>query len=340
MPLVQQPYVIEGSTVLTDWNSALDVYARLRPGVSAKAPQQETLALAASLHELQPERVQAGEYLEAHPILQFETDSPEFQIVVTAVALVLLLLVAACANLGTLVLARGVTREREIRIRMALGAGADAGGAPAIHRIAHAGAPLRPCAAWLLSTGILKWIQLQHNPDDQHPAGLASARGHFRRCRLLAALVFGLPPALRLTSLVPRAGRARTVFLAAQVAVSCLLLIVSGLLVGRPRTARPQRSGLRLPPSRLGLARPESPRLWRSPPRRRTSTRYARALPVPGRGGGVRRSGWRRGATRTWGPRGRGASSRAIAWTRNFWTRWACAWCAAATSCRVKKGWR
>ena len=34
MPLVQQPYVIDGSTVLTDWNSALDVFARLRPGVS------------------------------------------------------------------------------------------------------------------------------------------------------------------------------------------------------------------------------------------------------------------------------------------------------------------
>ena len=87
-----------------------------------KAAEQETLALAAGLHQLQPDRVQRGEYLEAHPILQFETDSQEFQIVVTAVALVLLLLVAACANLGTLVLARGVTREREIRIRMALGA--------------------------------------------------------------------------------------------------------------------------------------------------------------------------------------------------------------------------
>lgn len=49
---------------------------------------------------------------------------------------------------------------------------------------------------------------------------------------LLAALVFGLPPALRLTSLVPRAGRARTIFLAAQVAASCLLLVVSSLMVG------------------------------------------------------------------------------------------------------------
>jgi len=44
-------------------------------------------------------------------------------------------------------------------------------------------------------------------------------------------LVFGLPPAFRLASLVPRAGRARTIFLGTQVAVSCLLLVVSSLLV-------------------------------------------------------------------------------------------------------------
>ena len=51
MPLVRQPYVVEGSTLLTDWNSALDLYGRLRPGVSPQASQQETLALAASLRE-------------------------------------------------------------------------------------------------------------------------------------------------------------------------------------------------------------------------------------------------------------------------------------------------
>ena len=32
MPLVRQPYVVEGSTLLTDWNSGLDLYGRLRPG--------------------------------------------------------------------------------------------------------------------------------------------------------------------------------------------------------------------------------------------------------------------------------------------------------------------
>ena len=122
-PLVRQPYAIEGSTLLTDWNSPLDLYGRLRPGVSPKASEQETRALAARLRELRPNDVRQDEYLDARPILHMENNGNEFHIALTAAALVLLLLVAACANLGTLVLARGVTREREIRIRMALGAG-------------------------------------------------------------------------------------------------------------------------------------------------------------------------------------------------------------------------
>jgi predicted permease len=230
MPLVRQPFVIDGSTLLTDWNSALDVYARLRPGVSVKASQQETLALAASLHQLQPDRVRPGEYLEAHPVLQFETNSPEFQIVLVTIAFVLLLLMAACANLGTLVLARGVTREREIRIRMALGAGR----ARVVRQLFTESlmlAALCGLCGLVLSPGILKWIQLEHNPASTLLPDWRTIAVTFG-VSLLAALVFGLPPALRLTSLVPRAGRARSIFLAAQVAVSCLLLVVSGLLVG------------------------------------------------------------------------------------------------------------
>ena len=47
---------------------------------------------------------------------------------------------------------------------------------------------------------------------------------------LLASAVFGLPPAMRMTSAAPHRGRARAIFLAAQVAASCLLLMFSGLL--------------------------------------------------------------------------------------------------------------
>ncbi len=229
MPLVRQPYVVEGSTLLTDWNSALNLYGRLRPGVSAQASQQETLALAASLRERWPGHVLKDEYLEARPILEFDSNSEQFKIVLTAAALVLLLLVAACANLGTLVLARGVAREREIRVRMALGASR----LRVVRQLFTESlllAVLSGLCALLLSSVVLKVIQLQTNataslvPDWR---ALAATFG----AAMLAALVFGLPPAFRLASLVPRAGRARPIFLGAQVAVSCLLLVVSSLLV-------------------------------------------------------------------------------------------------------------
>lgn len=236
MPLVRQPYVVEGSTLLTDWNSGLELYGRLRPGVSPQASQQETLALAASLRERWPDRVLKGEYLEARLLLEFERDSEEFKIVPTAAVLVLLLLVAACANLGTLVLARGVAREREIRVRMALGASR----LRVVRQLFTESlllAVLSGLGALLLSTAVLKVIQLQQDstaslvPDWR---ALAATFG----AALLAALVFGLPPAFRLASLVPRAGRAHTIFLGAQVAVSCLLLVVSSLLVNSRQQPR------------------------------------------------------------------------------------------------------
>ena len=229
MPLVHQPYVVDGSTLLTDWNASLELYGRLRPGVAPEAAEQETLALASRLREREPEHVWKGEYLDARPMNAFDAQSGEFTTVVTAAALVLLLLVAACANLGTLVLARGVTREREIRIRLAVGAGR----LRVVRQLFTESvllAVISGLCALLLSTGVLSVLQLQHHS----PANLAPDwRALLATCiaALVAALVFGLPAAFRLASLTPRAGRSRTVFLGAQVAVSCLLLVVSSLLV-------------------------------------------------------------------------------------------------------------
>lgn len=229
IPLARQPSVVDGSTLLTNWNSALDAYARLKPGISAKASEQETLALAARLREIEPTQVRAGEYLGARPMLDFDDNSSEFRIVLTAAALVLLLLMAACANLGTLILARGVKREREIKTRLALGAGR----MRIVRQLFTESlllAVLSGACALLFSTAALKIIQLRHNPDASILPDWQAFAGAFG-VALLAALVFGLPPALRLTSLLPRAGRVRSIFLAAQVAVSCLLLVVSSLLL-------------------------------------------------------------------------------------------------------------
>jgi predicted permease len=244
MPLSRQPYVIEGSALPTDWNSALEVYARLKPGVSPKAAEQETRALALRLHELRPNDFHEGEYLEARPILRLDRNGNEFQIALTGAALVMILLVAACANLGTLVLARGVAREREIRTRMALGAGRKRVVRQLItESLLLAG--LSAACAVVLSSILLKAIQLQHNSGAMF--GLFpgwSVLGATAGMAVAAALVFGLPPALRLTSLVPRGGRVRTIFLGAQVAASCLLLVVSSLLVSNILRLRSVDPGL------------------------------------------------------------------------------------------------
>jgi macrolide transport system ATP-binding/permease protein len=91
-------------------------------------------------------------------------------------------------------------------------------------------AALSGVCALLLSTGVLKVIQLLQNSTASVVPDWRAIAATFGAA-LLAALVFGLPPAFRLASLMPRAGRARTLFLGAQVAVSCLLLVVSSLLV-------------------------------------------------------------------------------------------------------------
>ncbi len=233
LPLARHSYVVEGSTLLTDWNSSIESYARLAGGVSPQAAEQESLALAARLREVQPDRVHKGEYLDARPILRFDVNSREYQVVLSAGAMVLLLLVAACANLGTLVLARGVTREREIRTRMALGAGRGR----VVRQLFTESlllSALSCLCALAISTVVLKAIQMQHNPG-------ASALPDWQSllatsfAALLAAFTFGLPPAFRLTSPKPEAGRSRKIFLATQVAVSCLLLLVSSILASSLR---------------------------------------------------------------------------------------------------------
>jgi predicted permease len=231
IPLVREPYIVEGSTLLTNWETPLDLYARLKPGVTPEAAAQETRAVAAKLREIRPGAVHKGEYLDARPIQQLESHGSQFAMAVTAGALVTLLLVVACANLGTLMLARGARREREIRTRMALGAGRRR----LVRQLfteALLLAILSGAAGLLLSSVVLKLFILQSGP-----ASVPSVLPDWRTIALtvtvalLSAVVFGLPPAFRLTSAAPSAGRSRTIFLAVQMAASCLLLFTSSLLV-------------------------------------------------------------------------------------------------------------
>ena len=99
----------------------LAVFARMAPGTTLATAQSEARASAARLAAAHPE-VNAGW---SAAVLRFDRwlVAPRFQqavwVLFGAVALLLLL---ACANVATLLIAQGTTRQAEMRIRAALGA--------------------------------------------------------------------------------------------------------------------------------------------------------------------------------------------------------------------------
>ena len=232
MPLAKQPLIVEGSTLLTEWTSpSVHGVARLNPGVTLRAAEEESRLLAAALRQSHPEAIGKDERLSFAPFSSNRMNPREMAAAAIAVALILLILVVACANLGSLLLARGVAREREIHMRLALGASR----VRIVRQLLTESTLLAVAgslAAWILSAIVLLVFLIKNDePKDWAPLLDVRIMAATLAVALLAAVAFGLAPALRLTSSAPHSGRARSVFLACQVGASCILLIVSGQLV-------------------------------------------------------------------------------------------------------------
>ena len=232
LPILQQPYFIEGSRTLTDKSAGVArMWGRLAPGVTRQAAAQELLSLTNELRKVEPDVVWKNEYIVVDPGGHLKVMEREMYRVAAMVAvMVLLILAVSCANLGGLMLARGVAREREIGIRLAIGAsrmrvfrqlftesvllallGSAAG-------VALSCAVLRAAFAALDAPG---WMSPA--PDWRV---LLTALG----IALVAAVFFGFAPALQIATERHRRTLARRVLITAQLAGSCVLLIVSGLL--------------------------------------------------------------------------------------------------------------
>jgi macrolide transport system ATP-binding/permease protein len=194
------------------------------------------------------------------------TDDIRFQALVAAVMLMVgLVLLVACANVGNMLLARGAARQREISTRMALGAGC-----PRVLRQLLSEsillALLGGLAGLLLSIWTTKLLGLVLERNAALIGGDFSAVNLAPDFRVLAyvlaialasGMLFGISPALQLTrrdltavlkdngeSLGNMGGsKLRNLLVAAQVAVSVLLLATAGLLARgllRARAAEPE----------------------------------------------------------------------------------------------------
>jgi predicted permease len=116
MPLRMDPLELERGTGLT-----LEVYGRLRDGVSQDQATAELQSIAQRLATAYPE-TNEGVGVVMKPYAEEYVGEEPRGLLFTMLAAVFLVLLIACANVANLLLARASTRSRELAIRSAIGA--------------------------------------------------------------------------------------------------------------------------------------------------------------------------------------------------------------------------
>ena len=250
IPIRQREYFYPESTLLRDWtNGSVAMYGRFREGVSADVGRE---ALRQTMQALAAERpeVKNDEWLEPllarHNFLRPDERMGVLAVIGLLSGLTALVLVVAAANLGNLVMSRATGRVRELGVRMALGARRGR----IVRQLAMESVPLvvlgilgslafsRATVAVIASAGSLPpYLDFS---IEWRTVAAAVALG------ALALAVVGLLPAWKvaqqpLIAAIKDGGQnvsraldrtlMRRVMMVAQVAGSCLLLIVAGMTI-------------------------------------------------------------------------------------------------------------
>lgn len=233
LPMAQQPYFVEHSTILHDWETcSIHMWGKLAPGVSKKVAEQELLALTDEIRRQHPTAVWDHERIQSTPGGHLQVMQPVmYQVAAIVGVLPLLILLVCCANLGGLMLARAVTRQHEFAIRIAIGANR----LRILRQLCTESVMLAAISAMtglVMSCVVLrvvlarfdapKWLSVW--PDGRvilFTVGLTA----------LATLLLGLLPGLQVVRQRQHRMIARQMLVGAQVAASSILLIAAALLL-------------------------------------------------------------------------------------------------------------
>ena len=224
----------------------LTVVTRLKNGVTLEQGQQDMDRMAARLREThQFHRTQNLQIVVNGMHRDVVAHArPALLALLGAVGFVLLI---ACANIANLLLVRASDRGREIAVRAALGSGRGRIVAQMLTEsfvLAGAGAVLGLLLAWQ-GIGVIKVLSPANLPRIETVAIDGRALAFAAGVSVLAAIVFGLAPALRAVSgnLADalrdrgsdtggvRGNKLRTALVVSEVALSLVLLIGAGLMV-------------------------------------------------------------------------------------------------------------
>lgn len=231
--LPQHAYFVDGSKPLTDpdFDGMILMWGRLAPGVQRTQAAQELLTLTNQLRKLYPAVIWDREYILVTPGARFVSLEGAGGVIALVALLVLLILAVACANLGGLLMARGVTRRREIQLRLDLGARTSRVFRQLLTESLLLGL-LGSIAALPLSYSVLRLALVHANAPswmsampDWRVLLFTTAMG------FLAALLFGLLPTLQIVRRKKDGALWHKFVVCAQVGASCVLLILAGLLV-------------------------------------------------------------------------------------------------------------
>jgi predicted permease len=292
LPINQREIYFPNATFLTDWSTNnVAMYGRLKDGITPEQARESLRPIVGTLQREQPAHFTEGDWLEPAMATENFTE-PEERLGFIGVASTLgllsaMVLMVVAANLGNLVMSRATSRARELGVRVALGAGRSR----IVRQLAIETLPLGLSGA---AAGLLfsMWTTTAVAALGGLPAYLdftpdLPAIGLSLIMTALALTVVGALPAWRiskhdLTDAIKDGGqqvsmrldraRVRSLMLTAQVAGSCLVLIISAMMVRGLQTALTADLGfeyeqgavLQAGLARAGIAGDEARSFWMS----------------------------------------------------------------------------